>query len=228
MPSSPIGLTVRKAGRNAVTPSSILYAERNVGSASSKIVGPAAWRQPTSPEVAQMTSIQDRVDALRIDPSPAAMFRAAPPIAASTQSLEEKLFDATARAKILTSRVSMHLDQTWRARLFQQLDALHDPDEWEADDAPLQEASFATFLKALFLIRPSVRPGLGISSNGFLIAAWTVGTNRLTIEFLPQDRVKWVVSRYIEDEFEQFSGNTNVSRLIEGLVPHSPREWFDK
>lgn len=122
----------------------------------------------------------------------------------------------------------MHLDQTWRARLFQQLDALHDPDEWETDDAPLQEASFATFLKALFLIRPSVRPGLGISSNGFLIAAWTVGTNRLTIEFLPQDRVKWVVSRYIEDEFEQFSGNTNVSRLIEGLVPYSPREWFDK
>src|SRR5271167_4758526 len=65
------------------------------------------------------------------------------------KATQEDLFDALAGVKILTSQVAMHLDGEWRTKLFRQLDSLHDPAEWEEGDQPIQQASFATFLKAM-------------------------------------------------------------------------------
>lgn len=140
--------------------------------------------------------------------------------------LELRLFDALASAKILTSQVAMHLDQSWRNKLFQQIDSLHDPVEWEVADEPLREASFSTFLKAILNINPGRRPGLGLSSEGNLIAAWTKDSDRLTIEFLPSDRVRWVLSRRAEGDTERFAGETRVGRLFHGLKSFSPEHWF--
>jgi hypothetical protein len=120
----------------------------------------------------------------------------------------------------------MHLDREWRDKLFYQLDSLHDPAEWEVEDEPIQQASFATFLKAIILIKPTCRPGLGLSYRGHLIAVWTTDTDRLTIEFLPDDRVHWVLTQSHNDELETFSGQTAVSRLIKGLEPYNPEHWF--
>ena len=44
-----------------------------------------------------------------------------------TKSLEERLFDALASVKVLTSKIAMHLDRKWRDRLFAQLDRMHSP-----------------------------------------------------------------------------------------------------
>jgi hypothetical protein len=140
--------------------------------------------------------------------------------------LELRLFDALAAAKILTSQVAMHLDQNWRTKLFNQIDTLHDPAEWEAGDQPLRETSFSTFLKAMLNIKPERRPGLGLSSGGNLIAAWTAGFDRLTIEFLPGDRVRWVLSRQTEGDMERFAGETGVVRLFDGLKSFNPDHWF--
>ena len=120
----------------------------------------------------------------------------------------------------------MHLNGEWRAKLFHQLDSLLDPAEWELGDQPLQESSFATFLKAMLNINPERRPGLGLSSVGHLIAAWTTGADRLTIEFLPSDRVRWVLSRRYDDDIERFAGETGVARLAEGLHIYNPEHWF--
>jgi len=154
-------------------------------------------------------------------PSPASI-----PARDAGKPIEEQLFDATANVKILTAQVAMHLDREWRKKLFHQIDSLHDPEEWEAGDVPLKQASFATFLKAIFEIKPTRRPGLGLSHGGYLLAAWIAGKNRLTIEFLPSDRVRWVLSRYCDGEPEQFAGQTTVSRLSESLLSHHPEEWF--
>lgn len=164
------------------------------------------------------------VDALRIRPSPASQPVAA--AVAGARALNERLFDALAGVKILTSQVAMHLDREWRDKLFRQLDSLHDPAELEAGDDPIQQLSFATFLKAILDINPERRPGLGLSQAGYLIAAWTTGPDRLTIEFLPDDRVIWVLARYLEDEPDRFAGQTPVTRLTEGLRPHRPEHWF--
>lgn len=162
-----------------------------------------------------------RINDLRIPPSPASLV--SPPVG---QRLEERLFDATANVKILTSQIAMHLEREWRDKLFRQLDSLHDPEEWEQDDEPIQQASFATFLKAIIQIRPKHRPGLGLSHVGHLIAAWTNKSNRLTIEFLPSDRVRWVIGRLGDDEPEHIAGQTRVSRLSETLAPYGPEIWF--
>jgi hypothetical protein len=144
------------------------------------------------------------------------------------QPLEVRVFDALARAKVLTSHVAMHLEQQLRERLFKQLDSLHDMGEWEDGDEPVNQSSFQTFLKAILTIKPARRPGLGLSQTGNLIAAWTIARDRLTIEFLPHDRVSWVLARHDGDTGEpsRFAGQTNVSELVEGLEPHHPEHWF--
>lgn len=166
--------------------------------------------------------IEHRISELQNPASPASLF------AAAEKSLEERLFDATASVKILTAQVAMHLDREWRNKLFAQLDSLHDLEEWDPDDKPIQTGSFATFLKAMVQIKPQRRPGLGLSHNGYLVAAWTVGKDRLTIEFLQNDRVRWVLARYTGDDVERFAGQTSVSRLIDGLAPYNPDAWFSK
>ena len=170
-----------------------------------------------------MRLIENRVHELINPPSPASLT-----YLAIEKSLEEQLFDATANVKILTSQVAMHLDREWRDKLFRQLDSMHDPAEWELGDEPIQQASFVTFLKAIVRLKPQRRPGLGLSHGGNLIAAWTRDTDRLTIEFLPNDRVRWVLSRRHDDETDRFAGQTAVSRLYEGLAPYGPEYWFSE
>jgi hypothetical protein len=167
--------------------------------------------------------IETRVHSLRNPRSPASLT-----YSVVDKPLDEQLFDATANVKILTSQVAMHLDREWREQLFRQLDSMHDPAEWELGDDAIQQASFATFLKAIVRLKPQRRPGLGLSYGGNLIAAWTRELDRLTIEFLANDHVRWVIARRHDDETERFAGQTAVSRLGEGLAPYHPEKWFSE
>jgi hypothetical protein len=165
--------------------------------------------------------ITQRIQALQNSPSPATV-----PVSGD-RFLQERLFDALAAVKIMTSQVAMHMDGEWRGRLFRQLDSLHDPAEWEEGDQPVQQSSFSTFLKAMLSIKPKRRPGLGLSHAGHLIAAWTTGRDRLTIEFLPNDHIRWVLSRHYDGDTERFAGDTRVDRLAEGLASYHPEHWFE-
>jgi hypothetical protein len=170
----------------------------------------------------QTVQLEEQIKNLKIPPSPGALKSTA------TSSIEESLFDATAAVKILTAQVAMHLDREWRTKLFRQLDSLHDPSEWEPSDSPIRQSSFATFLKAICDIKPTRRPGLGLTSAGHLIAAWTTSKDdRLTIEFLPNDRVRWVMSMLLDDDIERLAGQTTVARLRDRLQPYEPGRWFD-
>lgn len=172
--------------------------------------------------ISEATSRFERhITELKSPPSPGALFALL-----NEKSIEEKIFDATASVKILTAQVAMHLERELREKLFRQLDSLHDPVGWEPGDLPVQQSSFATFLKAICQIRPKCRPGLGLSSAGHLIAAWTAGEDRLTIEFLANDRVRWVLTRNFEDGPERFAAQTSVARLYERLTPYHPEHWF--
>jgi hypothetical protein len=173
----------------------------------------------------QTSEVAHRVQALQNSPSPGSLGSEATQMS-SDRPLRERLFDALASVKILTSQIAMHLDREWRSRLFQQLDSIHDPDEWEDGDEPIQQGSFATFLKAILNISPERRPGLGLSSAGHLIAAWTTDQDRLTIEFLPENRIRWVLSRRYGDDIERFAGDTPVARLAAGLAAYNPQHWF--
>jgi len=143
-----------------------------------------------------------------------------------TRSTEASLFDATAAAKIMISQVAMHLDNVWRNKLYYQIDSLHEFDEWDPDDKPLQQHSFYTFLRALLQVRPTRFPGLGLSHDGYILAAWISGENRLAAEFLENDRVQWVLTRQLNGEIERSSSTTTLSRWLQCLEPYNPAEWF--
>jgi len=142
-------------------------------------------------------------------------------------TLEEYLFDARANVKTLTSAVSMHINPELKVKLFRQIDMLHDPDEWESNDVPINKLSFKAFLSGFIQINPERGPGLGLSYTGNLIAAWITDRDRLIIEFMPNS-VKWVITRFINDESEQFTGHTKITRLFESLAPFDPKHWFSK
>ena len=147
-------------------------------------------------------------------------------VEAADKPLPEKLYDALARVKLLMAQVAMHLDTEWRSRIFEQLDDLLDAEDWHEDDDPIKASSFETFLRMIIFHNPSRRPGFGVSNRGYLIAAWTSGSDRLTTEFLPNDTVRWVLSCEFDGETERAAGETPVRRLMEVLAPYSPLRWF--
>jgi hypothetical protein len=120
----------------------------------------------------------------------------------------------------------MHLDRDWRAKLFGQLDSLLALSDWQVEDAAPTIESYSTFLRMLTLLRPQRRPGLGATFDGRLIATWTVGDDRLTIECLPKDVVRWQLSATIDGERERAAGETPLPRLAAVLRPYDPGRWF--
>lgn len=171
---------------------------------------------------AETKRIAERIDSLRIPSSPASSIR----IPGEEEDLPERAFEALAAAKILVSQVAMHLERARRDKLFHHLDVLHDTSEWEEGDRPVAPSSFATFLKVILGLRPRVWPGLGLSHNGNVIAAWTVGRDRLTIEFLPHDYVRWVLTLHVGDDVQRFAGQVPVGALAESLAAYKPGRWL--
>lgn len=145
---------------------------------------------------------------------------------ASPPSLEERVFNALADAKLWTSKVAMHMDITTRDRYFRQLDLLHDCDEWFGDDKPMSLASYQGFIRFMLMIGGKSKPSLGLAPNGYLSAIWQFETDRLTIEFKDRNHVQWVVSKRQGDEIDRTAGSTNLERLKANLAPYRPEAWF--
>ena len=137
------------------------------------------------------------------------------PVGSSHRSMEERLFDARATSKILASQVAMYMQEEWRRKLYRQLDSLLDVDEWTEGDAPLAGDSFATFLRLMLLVRPSKKPGFGSTSAGNLLAVWSHGDARITIECRPDDHVRFVASHQINGERETGAIDTTIDRVPE-------------
>lgn len=142
-------------------------------------------------------------------------------------SLEEQLFDANADAKIFASKVAMRMAREWKSGLYRQLDSILDADEWLEGDHPLQLVSWVTFIRLMLVLRPKVRPGLGLTSGGHVIAMWTEDRTRLTVECQPQDTVRWVYSHMVEGQRETVAGDTSIQRLPLSLSPYNLNDWLE-
>ncbi len=140
--------------------------------------------------------------------------------------LVERLFDARADFKIKTSSVAMYLDNQWRERFFSQLDSLLEESSWDPDDTPPSLDSFSTLLRMLLWIAPERRPGLGATTEGEFVAAWTAGDDRLTITCLRNDRVRWVLSCELDGVRESAAGSSTLPHLKAVLSPYGPDRWF--
>lgn len=143
-------------------------------------------------------------------------------------SVASLLFNALADAKILTSNVAMVLDDKWRRGFFAKLDRLHDIENWEEGNMPVQKASVHTLLRAMILWRPKKAAALGLSFRGNLIAAWQDELDsRLVIEFLPDDTVTYILTAPDGDIEGRHSGNGRSASLQKLLSPFPQVGWFD-
>jgi len=140
--------------------------------------------------------------------------------------IEERLYNSLARAKIMTSKVAMHLEDEARRKLFAHLDRLLNVDAWYEDDTPLVASSFSTFLRFLVFVKPERQPALGISDNGDLMAGWTAGADKLQIECLTNDTIRWIVNCSVNGEHERAVGDSFVARMPAVLAPYFPDRWF--
>ncbi len=143
------------------------------------------------------------------------------------RSPAEELFDATAEAKIWASKVAMHLPKEVRDRIFRQIDLLHDPVEWMEGDAPLKLNSFKSLVRSLIFFDMKDRPSLALLPNGRVMALWTHGESRLTVDFMNDDMVRWAVATTDHDVTERATGLTHLTRLQAVLAPYDAGRWFN-
>lgn len=169
-----------------------------------------------------LTSARQKTHSVGVQPSTESM-RAIQ----QKKSLQERLFDVKAESKILTRQLTMHFPPDWHLSFFKQLDNLLDAEEWNEQDEPVTRDSFFTFIRLLLKFKNKRRPGIGIADYGHIVAAWTAGpTDRLTVECLPKDRVRWVVSVPIDGGFDSAAGDTSLDRLMASLQPYTPEHWL--
>lgn len=142
-------------------------------------------------------------------------------------TVEEKLFTATAAAKIWTSRLSMHLERSTKERLFAQIDVLHDSDEWSDGDVPVALESYKTLLQAIIYHKINSKPSIALSPQGNILARWRYGSDHLTVEFLPANKIRWFVQVNVGEEPEKVSGIGPLERLRAVLQPYKADRWFD-
>lgn len=147
------------------------------------------------------------------------------PVESTTDAPE--MFERRVALKMLTSSLAMHLEAQWRTGLFCELDDLLEEDGWVSGDRLPEIASFKTFLRLVIHLGHVRRPGLGSTHEGNIVAAWTTGRDRLTVECLAEDQLRWVLSKNINGEHVSVAGRCSVSFIPEALSPYSPEGWFD-
>jgi hypothetical protein len=143
----------------------------------------------------------------------------------SDEQRPEKLFDALASFKVLTSQVAMHIDIDVRNKLFKQLDELIDQEEWDDNDDIPEISSYRTLLRTILIMNPIKIPGLGINSSGRLLAAWLTGPDRLTIECFPQDRLRWSLSVNDSGERRTAAAESHLKYFLDEIAPFGSKRW---
>jgi hypothetical protein len=120
----------------------------------------------------------------------------------------------------------MHLNDEWRQNLFATLEGLLDPADWDEDFELPSEKSFSTFLRMIIYLHPTKRPGIGLSPGGQMLASWRNGRDRIVIECMDNDEVRWVLSHYVEGERESGAGQTQIHRVPDVTAAYDPEPLF--
>ncbi|MFN3475812.1 MAG: hypothetical protein ACK4ZW_17375 [Blastomonas sp.] len=140
--------------------------------------------------------------------------------------IESKLFNATANAKIWTSKVAMYLKRETRDRIFRQLDSLHDLNEWIAGDEPLNLESYKSCIRAIIFHKINSKPGFALMPSGNILALWQDDIDKLSIEFLTNNKTRWMIQHSTLRGTERAAGEASVERLREILAPYGADRWF--
>lgn len=140
--------------------------------------------------------------------------------------LAEQLALKLASIRSMVSVVSMYFEVGWRTSLIERLVELLDPAEWDPEDIPPSERSFSTFLRLIIYLHPSRRPGIGLAASGNFVAAWSKGKDRVVIECLSADEVRWVLFRQLGEDRVSAAGRSPIHKIPDFVAPYEPEELF--
>jgi hypothetical protein len=140
--------------------------------------------------------------------------------------IADQLRDKLVSLKRIVSVVSMYLDADWRIQLLDALDRFLNVEDWEDDIALPSEQSFSTFLRTMIYFHPTKRPGLGLSTKGHFLASWSRGRDRIVIECLANDEIRWVLSQTYDGRRESGAGKNQIHRLPDVLAGYLPDRFF--
>ncbi len=141
--------------------------------------------------------------------------------------LAEQLRNRNSELKRMIAIVAMHLDDAWRNMLLSSLDRLLDSDDWDDGFDVPDLQSFSTLLRAIVYLHPTKRPGVGLSQRGTFLSAWRQESDRLVLEYLPEDEIRWVINRTIDGEKESGAGTSQIHRIPEVIAPYHPEPLFN-
>lgn len=141
-------------------------------------------------------------------------------VSSLADSFEEKLFVSLSQIKIKASQFAMHIDRDWRNILFNHLDSMYEPADWQSGDKLLSVPSFEGFLRFWVLFRPQKNPSLGIAESGLFYVSFEDGRDSIGFEFSDRERLRWHLRQSIAGKTETASGQSYLIRLNDVLSPY--------
>jgi hypothetical protein len=142
-------------------------------------------------------------------------------------SLQAQLALKLLSFKQMTSPIARYLDPAWQNQLFDTLDKLFAVEDWDDEFALPEEYSFATFLRLVIHLHPTKRPGIGLSVRGHVLASWSRDRDRIVVECLPNDELRWVLSQSIVGNRESAAGKNKIHRLRDLIEGYEPDRFFE-
>lgn len=141
-------------------------------------------------------------------------------------SISHRLFQAKFQLNVMISQIAMHLTPDVLSKLSDSINDLLEPEAWHEGDNILNPQSYFTFLRFLIFEKTLNLPSFGISHAGFLLGAWLVSSGRLIVEFLPNDQLKWALSRGSANRRERVAATVEICHFRETLAPFNITSWF--
>jgi hypothetical protein len=143
------------------------------------------------------------------------------------QTPKQQLASRLAAALGEFSQLAMHFTPDFRTRTVRQLRNLLDPEEWEYGDALLDPQSFRSFARAMAFLQPNLRPMLGLSNRGNILAMWADARGQLSFEHIADDRLRWFISRGEGKDSDTAAGDSTLLRLSGLVDAHGMRALLD-
>lgn len=174
-----------------------------------------------------MAAIKKRIDMVRtLVSGPLSRLSTIPDTKIAKVDLPDQLLTKLVSLKRMTASVAMHFSSDWRAKLFHRLDTLLDPDNWQPEDQLPSEKSFSTLLRMMIYLHPTRRPTIGLSPTGHFVTAWKKDTDRLIIECIGNDDVRWIVTRTLDGAQESAAGKVSLHRIPDVTAPYDPEPLY--
>lgn len=134
-------------------------------------------------------------------------------VGSADSNFEQKVFDALVRLKVSVSQYAMHLGREVRNKIFADLDAIINVNDWYPEDEFPGSNSFRDFLKWTVYTRRFDWSSLGVADNGDLLIAWVKGDSLLTGHFDGKGRIWWAYKKETADGAEHASGDCTLQRF---------------